>query len=102
MNKTKILDKYINFNNYANFKKCEISKNSKVISFIMACGAKYEVDINYFLKWNEYPHYINIKDQLLEWKETNKYLDIKLLLFSKCKMILSNTAVLVYLNNGYV
>lgn len=102
MDTTKILDKNINFSNYANFRNCRIKNKGKIITFVMACGVQYDVAIDYFLQWNKHPHYLLTKGKLIEGDKSSQHIEEKPPIFSKYWMTLSNTAVMVCLSNDSV
>ncbi|MBN2383242.1 hypothetical protein JXQ70_10200 [bacterium] len=94
----KILDKEISLENYANFSKCEIFQEGKFIRFTMKCGVSYEVPIAYLLKWFFKPHYnfVNGKISRFNNNGVSREFDLSII---KCRRILKNTAVRIYMNN---
>jgi hypothetical protein len=102
MDTMKIFDKDITVLNYANFKHCLIRNHGKSITFTLACGAEYDVPIEYFLKWNNHPHYVIVGEELIEWEKSIKSPEEEMPIFSKWWKVLSDTAVRVCLSNDAV
>ena len=94
----KIKDNKIDFSNYANFKSCKIRDNGKSIRFIMVNGAQYDVPMEYFLSWFTSPHYRNVDNKLIDFDETMEHPDPKKSHFTNWEIILSATAVRIYLD----
>lgn len=95
----KILDKDVQRSNYGTFQKCIIDYSGKTIKFVYANKENYTVSIDFFLKWNKYPHTVFSKNRWKSWSPSVKF-SKKKGLFKKWRRILSNSAIQVYLSNG--
>ena len=96
----KILDKNIDSTNYAGFKKCSILDSGDRIKFVYACGAYYDVPIEYILMWFANPHYIVKNGRVNEWDETKYTFDQKNIKALKCHKVKDSFALRIYLSNS--
>ena len=101
MQKKRIFDKNINFENYATFKECEILGDRKGVKFIMANNISYDVPLSLLKKWFKEPHYYFEKNKMKNFnpkahKTSNKEKVLKV------RRVLKNTALRIYLTDGAV
>lgn len=105
--KQKLYDKDITPSDYGTFQNCSIRAEGKVFRFEYACGARYDVPIDYFVQWYYEPHYIRRGSRWIEWQRS-KHKDVKKgrrlrLLFVRYRSlsgIWGIRAVKIFLNNG--
>lgn len=101
MRKDKILDRHISFNNYDRFKGCSITDSGNIIRFTMANSVSYGVPVDYLVQWYSEPHYMYYEGKWIKWNSSKyKRINSTTVTFRKCRRILTNTAVRVYLSNN--
>ncbi len=99
MKTNKILDKDIDSTNYAGFKKCSVLNNGNRIKFVFVGGASYDVPLDYVLLWFSKPHYMVKNGKAIEWDETKNTFDRKNVKALRCRRIIDNFSVRLYLSN---
>ena len=96
----KILDKNIDSSNYASFKNCLITHNGRQLVFVFACGASYDVPLEYILKWFSKPHYMVLNGKIKSWDDTKNTPVSQKAKVLKCRKVLHRTAIRIYLSNN--
>ena len=100
MKERRILDKNITANSYGTFKRCSLNNYGKQIMFTMVNGVCYNVPLDYFLQWFSMPHFVYQQNIWVKWNSSkHKSIINKNISIVKCRRVLSNTAIRVYLSN---